>query len=168
MQPNTPVGIIGLGLMGTALSERLIEADVPLIGYDIEPARREKLKAAGGIAATSVCELAGRSRTIIIAVYSGEQVEALFGDFETAAGAARSIVICTTTCRFDEMTRLARRATGAGIAFVEAPISGTSAELRNGTATALVAGETGLIFFVHAARASGQSATPAAPSLRST
>jgi putative dehydrogenase len=36
MQVNAPVGIIGLGLMGTALSERLIDAKVPVIGFDIE------------------------------------------------------------------------------------------------------------------------------------
>ena len=35
--------------MGTALSERLIDADVSLIGFDIAPARCEKLKAAGMI-----------------------------------------------------------------------------------------------------------------------
>jgi 3-hydroxyisobutyrate dehydrogenase-like beta-hydroxyacid dehydrogenase len=145
MQRSTPVGIIGLGLMGTALSERLIDADVPLIGFDIEPARRENLGAAGGMVATSVRELAGRSRTIIVAVFSGEQVEALFGEIENTAGPARPIVVCTTTCGPDEITRLARRATSARIAFVEAPISGTSAELRDGTATALVAGETDAI-----------------------
>jgi 3-hydroxyisobutyrate dehydrogenase-like beta-hydroxyacid dehydrogenase len=150
MQPNTPAGIIGLGLMGIALSERLIDADVPLVGFDIEPTRREKLKATGGMAATSVSELAGRSTTIIIAVFSGEQVEALFGEIENAAGPARPIVICTTTCGPDEMTRLARRAASAGIAFVEAPISGTSAEVRDGTATALVAGEAGAIESVSA------------------
>jgi 3-hydroxyisobutyrate dehydrogenase-like beta-hydroxyacid dehydrogenase len=145
MQPNTPVGIIGLGLMGTAFFERLIDADVPLIGFDIEPTRREKLKASGGMIATSVRELASRSRTIIVAVHSGEQVEALFGEIENAAGAARPIVICTTTCGPDEITRLAWRATSARIPFVEAPISGTSAEVRDGTATALVAGETSAI-----------------------
>jgi 3-hydroxyisobutyrate dehydrogenase-like beta-hydroxyacid dehydrogenase len=54
MQPNAPIGIIGLGLMGTALAERLIDADVPLIGFDIETSRCAKLKAAGGMIATSV------------------------------------------------------------------------------------------------------------------
>jgi len=145
MQPNTPVGIIGLGLMGTALSGRLIDADVPLIGFDIEPARGENLKATGGMVATSVSELAGRSATIIVAVYSGDQVEVLFGEIENAAGPVRPTVVCTTTCGPDEMIRLARRAAGARIPFVEAPISGTSAEVRDGTATALVAGETGAI-----------------------
>ena len=145
MHPNAPVGIIGLGLMGTALSGRLIDAKLPLIGFDIDAARCEQLKASGGAVATSVRELARRSRTIIVAVYDGNQVEALFGDIENGTDPARPIVICTTTCAPDEIVRLARRAAAAGIPFVEAPISGTSAELRDGAATTLLAGETGAI-----------------------
>jgi 3-hydroxyisobutyrate dehydrogenase-like beta-hydroxyacid dehydrogenase len=40
MPVNPPVGIIGPGLMGSALSERLINAGVPLTGFDIEAIRR--------------------------------------------------------------------------------------------------------------------------------
>jgi 3-hydroxyisobutyrate dehydrogenase-like beta-hydroxyacid dehydrogenase len=145
MQVNAPVGIIGLGLMGTALSERLIDAKVPVIGFDIEATGCERLKASGGTVATSAREFASRSRTIIVAVYSGEQVEALFGDLSSGAGAARPILVCTTTCMPDEIIRLAQRATSAGIALVEAPISGTSVELRDGTAVALVAGDASAI-----------------------
>jgi 3-hydroxyisobutyrate dehydrogenase-like beta-hydroxyacid dehydrogenase len=141
MHSYAPVGIIGLGLMGTALSERLIDSGVPLIGFDLEISRCEKPRASGGVVANSVRDLAGRSRTILLAVYSGKQVEALFGDLEEGAGFARPVVVCTTTCGPDEIARLARRAAGAGIALVEAPISGTSAEVRDGTAMALVAGE---------------------------
>jgi 3-hydroxyisobutyrate dehydrogenase-like beta-hydroxyacid dehydrogenase len=147
---HAPVGIIGLGLMGTALSERLMDAKVPVIGFDIEATACEKLRAMGGTIATSVRDLAGQSRAIVVAVYSGEQAEALFGDLERGAGATRPAVICTTTCAPDQIVRLARRAAGAGLALVEAPISGTSAELRAGTATALVAGESGAIDSVKA------------------
>jgi 3-hydroxyisobutyrate dehydrogenase-like beta-hydroxyacid dehydrogenase len=145
MQQNAPVGIIGLGLMGTALCGRLIDAGIPVIGFDIDSARIEKLKVDGGMAAASVQELAHRCQTIVIAVYDGEQVEALFGDLESGAGAARPILVCTTTCAPDEITRFAQRAAAANLPFVEAPISGTSAELRDGTATALLAGETGTV-----------------------
>jgi 3-hydroxyisobutyrate dehydrogenase-like beta-hydroxyacid dehydrogenase len=145
MHVDTPIGIIGLGLMGTALSARLIDAGVPVIGFDIDVARREQFKANGGTPASSIRELAGRSRTIIVAVYSGEQVEALFAKIESGAGSAAPIVICTTTCGPDEMARLSRRAAAGGIALVEAPISGTSAEVRAGAATALVAGDAGAI-----------------------
>jgi 3-hydroxyisobutyrate dehydrogenase-like beta-hydroxyacid dehydrogenase len=150
MQQNAPVGIIGLGLMGAALSARLIEAGIAVTGFDIDPARSEQLKSNGGAIATSVYEIAKRSQTIVVAVYSGEQVEALFGDLERGAGEARPIIICTTTCSPDEIVRIARRAAGANLPFVEAPISGTSAELRVGTATALLAGEAGAIETVSA------------------
>ncbi len=145
MQVIAPIGIIGLGLMGTALSERLIDAKVPVIGFDIEATGCEQLKANGGMVAASVRELAGRSRTIIVAVYSGEQVEARLDDLSSGAGSARPIVICTTTSAPDEIIRLARRAASADIALVEAPISGTSAEVRAGAAIALVAGDSSAI-----------------------
>jgi len=141
MHINAPVGIIGLGLMGTALSERLIAAGKPVIGFDIDAGRCATLKACGGTVAASVRELAGRSRTIIIAVFSGEQASALFDEIAEGAGLERPIIVCTTTCAPDEITALARRAARAGMALVEAPISGTSAELRAGTAIALVAGD---------------------------
>jgi 3-hydroxyisobutyrate dehydrogenase-like beta-hydroxyacid dehydrogenase len=141
MHLDAPIGIIGLGLMGTALSDRLIAAGKPVIGFDIDAGRCAALKASGGTVATSLRELAGQCRTIIIAVFSGEQAEALFGEIADGAAPARPIVVCTTTCAPDEITALARRAARAGLALVEAPISGTSAELRAGTAIALVAGE---------------------------
>jgi putative dehydrogenase len=145
MQQNAPVGIIGLGLMGTALCERLIEAKHSVLGFDIDPARSNVLKAVGGMIATSARELASRSRTIVIAVYSGEHAEAVFGELAMGIGSAAPAVICTTTCTPDEILRLAGRATGADIPFIEAPISGTSAEVRDGSAIALVAGETNVI-----------------------
>jgi 3-hydroxyisobutyrate dehydrogenase-like beta-hydroxyacid dehydrogenase len=145
MPSPAPVGIIGLGLMGMALSQRLIEAGASVIGYDIEAAASEKLKASGGMVATSVRELAGRCGAIIIAVYSADQIEALIDMLDAGAGPPRPTVICTTTCTPDEIIALSRRAIEARIPFVEAPISGTSAEVRDGTAMALVAGDTDTI-----------------------
>jgi 3-hydroxyisobutyrate dehydrogenase-like beta-hydroxyacid dehydrogenase len=145
MKPDAPVGVVGLGLMGIALSTRLIDAKIPLIGFDIDPAISEMFKASGGAVATSVRELAARCRTIIVAVYSGEQVEALIDEIADGAGGARPVVICTTTCGPAEIIGIAERASGAGISLVEAPISGTSTELLDGTATALLAGDAGII-----------------------
>ena len=122
MQSDTPVGIIGLGLMGTAFSERLIGAGMQVIGFDIDPASREKFRDNRGITAASAGELALRSRAVLVAVYDGAQAQALFGDLES--GPARPTIICTTTCAPDEIVRLAGRAANAGFPFIEAPISG--------------------------------------------
>jgi 3-hydroxyisobutyrate dehydrogenase-like beta-hydroxyacid dehydrogenase len=141
MPPNAPIGIIGLGLMGTALSARLIEAGAAVLGFDIDSAACDRFRANGGTVSSSVHELAARSRAIVVAVYDGEQIEALFDDIESGVSLPRPTLICTTTCTPDQIVRIAQRAAGAGIPFVEAPISGTSAEVRDGTATALVAGD---------------------------
>jgi L-threonate 2-dehydrogenase len=143
MHTDAPVGILGLGLIGTAFSERLIGAKIPVIGFDVDPAQCVKLRAKGGTVAASARELASQCRAIVIAVYSGTQAEASFADIESSP--ARPVLICATTCAPDEIIRLATRAANADMPFIEAPISGTSAEVRDGTATALVAGEAGVI-----------------------
>jgi L-threonate 2-dehydrogenase len=132
---HTPVGMTGLGLMGTALSARLIEAGMSVIGYDIDPA---KCRAFGGEAVASPAQMAARCRTIIVAVFNAEQVEAAFDELRRAGVA--DVIVCTTTCAPDEITGIARRAGALGLRLVEAPISGTSAEIREGSAMALVAG----------------------------
>jgi L-threonate 2-dehydrogenase len=137
MPQDTPVGIIGLGLMGTALAERLTDAGVAVIGFDIDPIRCEQL--GSDRVAASATDLASQCRLIVIAVYDGTQVEALLGDI--ANSPVRRAIICATTCAPDQIERIAARAARAGFAFIEAPISGTSAEMKDGTATALVAGE---------------------------
>jgi putative dehydrogenase len=132
--------MIGLGLMGAALSARLIDAGNSVIGFDIDIERCEALKAQGGELAASVAEVAARCRTIVVAVYSGGQIEALLAELARSKKPAQTVMICTTTCTPDEVVRIAKQADEAGVRFVEAPISGTSAEVRNGSAMALVAG----------------------------
>jgi 3-hydroxyisobutyrate dehydrogenase-like beta-hydroxyacid dehydrogenase len=132
--------MIGLGLMGSALSARLIEAGIAVIGFDIDAGRCTALRAKGGELAISAGELIARCRTIVVAVYGGEQVEALTAELERSDKLAQATMICTSTCTPDEITRIAKRADDAGLLLVEAPISGTSAEVRQGTAMAVIAG----------------------------
>jgi putative dehydrogenase len=145
MVSDTPVGMIGLGLMGTALSLRLLATRVAVLGFDIDAARCDQFKAHGGMVAESASDVAGRCRSIIVAVYDGKQLDAVFDGLRCEIAASRPILICTTTCAPNEIVRAAGRAAAAGLSFVEAPISGTSAEVRNGGATALVAGDPNVI-----------------------
>jgi L-threonate 2-dehydrogenase len=140
MTSPASVGMIGLGLMGAALSARLIDAGIAVIGFDIDAGRCKALKAGGCELAVSAAELAARCRTIVVAVYSAGQVEALLAEIERSEKLTHQSMMCTTTCAPDEIMRIARRADGAGLPLIEAPISGTSAEVRDGSAMALIAG----------------------------
>jgi putative dehydrogenase len=147
MTTDAPVGIIGLGLMGTALAERLTGAGIEVIGFDVDPGRCDAFKNSNRKVAASASDLARQSQSVVIAVYDGAQVDAVLGDMEIHP--ARPTIICTTTCAPGEIKRIATRAATAGFALIEAPISGTSAEVRDGTATILLAGESNAIKMVH-------------------
>ena len=49
MKGDKPIGMIGLGLMGAALSARLIDAGIAVTGFDIDAARCRALKDKGEI-----------------------------------------------------------------------------------------------------------------------
>jgi 3-hydroxyisobutyrate dehydrogenase-like beta-hydroxyacid dehydrogenase len=136
MAAPSPVGMIGLGLMGSALAARLMEAGMAVIGFDVDPAKR---RAFGGETVASVEEVMARCRTVVVAVFNAEQVEVALDGFHQPSLA--DLVICTTTCAPHEVLTLSNRAAQLNLRFVEAPISGTSAEVRAGSAMALIAGE---------------------------
>jgi len=141
MPGNGSVGVIGLGLMGAALSARLIDAGLVPLGFDIDAGRCREFSATGGELAVSATALLSRCRAIVVAVFSAAQVERLLAELEPSGYLTQSVMICTTTCTPDEIMAIARRAAAASLRLVEAPISGTSAELRDGLAMALVAGQ---------------------------
>jgi 3-hydroxyisobutyrate dehydrogenase-like beta-hydroxyacid dehydrogenase len=143
MARETPVGMIGLGLMGSALSARLIDAGAGVIGFDFDAAKTDGFKASGAEFAAFAADVAARCRTVVIAVYDAAQVMGLLPDLANAT--APPLIICTTTCAPSEITAIAEFAARARLAFIEAPISGTSAEVRAGTATALIAGDADII-----------------------
>ncbi|MBR0873666.1 NAD(P)-dependent oxidoreductase [Bradyrhizobium tropiciagri] len=143
MSSNAPVGVIGLGLMGSALAARLIDAGIGVIGFDVDVAKSDGLRASGAEFAAFAAEVAERCRTVVIAVYDAAQVKSLLPDLANAR--LPPLVICTTTCAPGDIAVIAEFAARSHLAFIEAPISGTSAEVRAGTATALVAGDAGAI-----------------------
>jgi 3-hydroxyisobutyrate dehydrogenase-like beta-hydroxyacid dehydrogenase len=138
-----PVGLVGVGLIGTAIARRLLGAGIPLIGYDIDAAKRASLQALGGMEAASLAELGSRCQRIVLAVFDTGQVEgALAGpDGLLAAGDPRGkIYVSVSTCDPDRMAALGERVAARGATLLEAPLSGTSDQVARGDAVALVAG----------------------------
>jgi 3-hydroxyisobutyrate dehydrogenase-like beta-hydroxyacid dehydrogenase len=74
MPPQTPVGLIGVGLTGEVYARRLIAAGFGVIGIDVDPARNEQLKQIGGRIGALV-DIARQCDPIVLAVFSTDQVE---------------------------------------------------------------------------------------------
>lgn len=139
------VGLIGIGLMGTALAHRLLDAGYKVVGYDVAPERRDALKTMGGEPVEAVAEVARRSGISLIAVMTVGQVEEVVegknGLIAAADGEAGHIALCTSTCEPERIEALAARAAARGFAFLDTPVSGTSQQVRRGDGLGLIAGD---------------------------
>lgn len=135
-----PIGLVGLGLMGEALAVRLIGAGFAVLGYDIDAAKNAKLTALGGQAASTLAEVA-RCGTIVLAVFSTDQVEEVVEQALVPSAASGTIVLCTSTCDPDRIASLAARVAGKGIRFLETPASGSSGQVRRGDGVGLIGGD---------------------------
>ena len=139
--PHPHIGLIGLGLMGSALAARLIAAGFSVTGFDIDAAKCAALRRSGGTAAASASEVFAHCQTIVLALFDASQIEAVLHRLVPQAEIADGMLICITTCSPGRMTSFAQRAADHGFSLIEAPISGTSTQLRAGSAAALIAGE---------------------------
>ncbi|HET7381708.1 MAG TPA: NAD(P)-dependent oxidoreductase [Pseudolabrys sp.] len=140
---SAPVAIIGLGLMGEVYAQRLINAKIPVTGFDIDPARRTRLAEIGGRPAWSIAELANTARCIIVAVFNTEQVEDVLENhlLPTLGDGSNRIVLCMSTCDPDRVAALAKRIIPRGIRYLDVPVSGTSDQVRRGDGVALIGGD---------------------------
>ncbi|MBO0754728.1 MAG: NAD(P)-dependent oxidoreductase [Bradyrhizobiaceae bacterium] len=142
---SKPIGIVGLGLMGSALTERLIAADLGVAGFDVDAEKQWAWEGLGGAGATSLSELAGLCDVIFLAVFDTAQVEQVVegGLVPTAGPASGKTILCTSTCDPDRISALAQRVAQHGIYLLDTPISGTSEQVRQGRGVALAGGDRG-------------------------
>lgn len=147
MSEKPLIGLIGVGMMGTMFAERLLAAGFDVLGYDIVPEKNERLRALGGRAAGSGAEVARRCETIIVMVFSTEQVEdVVANDILQAVGpGSNKIVLCASTVDPDRIAALGARATEHGLRFLETPVSGTSQQCREGLGVGLIGGDPALM-----------------------
>ena len=141
-----PVGIVGTGLMGTAVAKRLRGAGFPVHGLDADPQKAKGIEALGGAVAPSVAALVAACNVVFLCVFDTQQVEDVVegkgGILEARHGRAGGVtVVCTSTCDPDRIAALAGRLAGSGVRFIEMPVSGTSLQVANGDGVGLVAGE---------------------------
>lgn len=137
------VGIVGLGLLGTAVASRLLKGGMEVAGYDVRAQQARALASAGLRAADNTaraCEGADAVFTILPTLESVEEV--LCGPGGVLENAPRDTVIIQMSTISPELARrMGDAATSRGYSFLDAPISGTSAMVAAGDCTLLVGGD---------------------------
>ena len=121
------MGVIGLGIMGSAMAANLVKAGFEVFGYDPVAASRQRLKKAGGHACKSAGEVAQHATQLLLSLPSEAALDQVCAEL-LATGLKGLIAAETSTlpevCKGRNKTALAKHR----ITLLDCPLSGTGAQ----------------------------------------
>lgn len=140
MQKLSPVGLVGLGLVGSALGSRLVSARYPVFGYDIAPAACHKARAIGVRTVPDLKTLGSACNLIFLSLPNGSVVkEVLRKKGDLVSVCQRGTVILDTSTIYPEDTlQLSKELSTQGVSLIDAPLVGSSEEIADGQGIMLV------------------------------
>ncbi|MBO9127203.1 MULTISPECIES: NAD(P)-dependent oxidoreductase [unclassified Rhizobium] len=142
MPVKQKIALVGCGVMGTAISTRLLKAGYTLIAFDLDRGKVAQLEALGAEPATSAADAAARADTVVLSLNSSRIVrEAVFGEGGVAQGAAVGTVIIDMSSIEPVATRqLWADAVEAGLRWLDCPLSGGAPKALEGKLTVMAGG----------------------------
>jgi 3-hydroxyisobutyrate dehydrogenase len=128
------VGVAGLGLMGAAIAQRLIEVGHQVAVWNRSAAKAKPLAEAGAAVAATPAELAKMSEVVITILTDAAAIDGVYGGPAglLTADVRGKLFIEMSTVRPATQIALAEKVRGAGAAFVECPVGGSTAPARQG------------------------------------
>lgn len=133
------IGLVGLGLVGTAMAQRLIPGGMQVVGYDTDKTAQERLLKLGGSVAATASEAVQAGPIVLMSLPDGRIVKSVI-DQCLAALLPGTIIIDTTTASPTEVMDVHRRLQENEIEYLDATISGSSYLISKGQATWMVGG----------------------------
>ena len=124
------VGIVGIGIMGTAMMRNLLRDGFEVVGYDITEAAMGRLAEAGGIAAGSPRDVAEKTEILITSLPSGDAFEQVMtgqGGIASSNGTGQIVIECSTL-PIDVKALGHAQLAAQGKILLDCPVSGTGAQ----------------------------------------
>jgi 3-hydroxyisobutyrate dehydrogenase len=139
---TTRVALVGLGNMGRAIGERVLDAGYRLHVFNRTPGRDAELVDRGASPLGSPAEALGAADVCLVSLADDDAVEEVaFGPQGLFADAPRGkVLVDMSTISVDESRRVADAADDAGVDYLRAPLSGNPGAVRAGTAAVFVSG----------------------------
>ena len=137
--PRLTVGLIGLGNMGTAMAERLLDAGYELVVYNRTPAKAEPLREGGAVVASTPAHLVQQVDVVLTSLANDEAFEAVAEDVLSSARPG-SVLVDMSTVSPAVSARVASLAEAAAVAYLRAPVSGNPTVVRAGNLSFIVSG----------------------------
>lgn len=137
------LGFIGMGIMGTAMTLRLLEQGWSVTVWNLEPDRLAAVVEAGAVAAASPAAVTEASDIVIVCVLHTQAVEScVFGANGIAMSACAGKILIDHSTVDPVATRnlSARLLRETGMAWIDGPVSGGPLAARGGTMTVMAGG----------------------------
>lgn len=136
------VGVIGLGNMGRGMALSLTRGGHRVLGFDAVEATRKALASEGVETFPDIAPLCREAEIIILSLPNAEIVEAVVaGPGGLLAHPKPGLLIVDTSTSHPDVTRkLAARLEAAGMAMIDAPVSGGPKGAITGTMTMVIGG----------------------------
>ena len=133
------MGLIGLGNMGSAFAERLVDAGYQLVVHNRSRAKTESLTARGAVVAETAADLAAAVDIVLTSLSDDDAFESIAA---SVVGAARpgTILVDTSTVSPGASARVAALAEQASVEYLRAPVSGNPGVVRAGNLAFIVSG----------------------------
>ena len=144
MEPTGDIGVIGLAVMGQNLVLNMANHGHSVAVYNRTPSKAGAwVTGHGGRAASTPCEAAQGAEFVFACVGNDDDLRAVvLGAQGALAGmSAGAVFVDHTTASAAVARELYAAATGSGLQFVEAPVSGGQAGAVNGTLTVMCGGD---------------------------
>ena len=144
--PGERVGLLGLGIMGSAIAPNLLKAGFAVVGFDPDPISRERLRTLGGSPVDSPFAVAQAAEVLISLLPSPQALNEVIQGPEglLASGCSGLILIESSTLAIAD--KLAAQAAGAhAVVMLDCPLSGTGAQAANKDLVVYASGDTAAI-----------------------
>lgn len=128
MKPDT-VGLIGLGLVGSAIATRLFSHGITVVGYDLNASARDRFSYLGGNIVSTATEVADNGNPVLLSLPDSDVVETVLKEIGTSLTPGH-VIIDTTTGDPVCTEALAQNLAEKGVTYLDATISGSSEQIR--------------------------------------
>lgn len=136
----TTVGLVGLGIMGSAMSAHLLAGGHTVVGHDVADERAAELVRAGGTAVASARAVAERAEVVLTSLPSAAAALDVCAEL-AAAGREGLVVAETSTLPHDVKDACRRLLEDVGAVALDCPLSGTGAQARERDVVVLGSGD---------------------------
>ena len=139
-----PVGLIGLGIMGSAISGCILRQGIDVLGFDVDPDKRAAHQARGGRVAANAADVAAECSNVISSLPHPTALAHTVSELVTRGDELHPDfrLVETSTLAISDKAKARDQLASVNRGMVDAPVSGTGQQATTGDLVIYLSGDT--------------------------